>query len=184
MGTIEKNSKEFGEASRLVHKDVFDRTKKAIENGFYLEAIFIEYAAMESRVLVLLKVLGLPCGTDEITNVGIYSKMQCLKSFTTNETLFGKTYLDKTFFRKTTEFINSRNFRIHALFSDPLKYNKQRNNDEKVAKSGYEIINTLYKEANRLKGLKKRRPELFAENKCECLPLRDDCERYLKGLSD
>ena len=44
-----------------MHKDFFDRCKFAIENKFYMEAILMEYAAIESRLEVMLGVLGLPC---------------------------------------------------------------------------------------------------------------------------
>ena len=45
-----------------MHTDFFDTVDDAIENGFYLEAIFREYAAIESRLEVILGVLGSPCG--------------------------------------------------------------------------------------------------------------------------
>ena len=45
-----------------MHKNFFDKVDAAIEGGFYLEAVFREYAAIESRLEALLGVLGAPCG--------------------------------------------------------------------------------------------------------------------------
>lgn len=46
---------------RLMHKDFFVRCKSAIEQKFYMEAILMEYAAIEARMEILLGVIGLPC---------------------------------------------------------------------------------------------------------------------------
>ena len=51
----------IGELQRLMHKDFFDRCVFAINQGFYMEAILMEYAAIESRMETLLSILGLPC---------------------------------------------------------------------------------------------------------------------------
>lgn len=42
-----------------MHRDLFDRCNAAIENKCYLEAVMLEYAAMEGRFEVMLGVLGM-----------------------------------------------------------------------------------------------------------------------------
>ena len=37
-----------------MHKNFFDKCHVAIENGFFLEAVFIEYAAIEGRLEIIL----------------------------------------------------------------------------------------------------------------------------------
>ena len=47
-----------------MHADFFDRCIVALDQGFYLEDIFIEYAAIEARLASICGVAGLPCGRD------------------------------------------------------------------------------------------------------------------------
>ena len=47
---MSENDKSNGEMQRLMHKDFFDRCELAINQKFYMEAILMEYAAIEARM--------------------------------------------------------------------------------------------------------------------------------------
>ena len=66
-----------------MHTDFFDRCESAIQNGFYFEAIIMEYAAIESRLEVICGVLGFPCGKDCKCrkDIMIGSRIDCLRKY-------------------------------------------------------------------------------------------------------
>ena len=148
-----------------MHKNMFDRTNYAIENGFYLEAVFIEYAAIEGRLEVMLGILGAPCNRllpdAERRKFNISQRVKCAKRlFGDNEVVFEKSKLDKKYFNKLEKWVKNRNQYVHGLYKNEIEY-KQRVSDRKLAETGLELCKLLYNELNRLKRLSKNHPELF-----------------------
>ena len=82
-----------------MHKNLFDRCQAAIEGQFYLEAMFLEYAAIEGRLEVILGLLGTPCDKNlegELRHrVNISDRIQCLKKARKSLPVFEKTKLEK-----------------------------------------------------------------------------------------
>ena len=78
-----------------MHKDFFDRCKTAIDHGFYMEAILLEYAAMESRLEIILGVLGLPCNKylepDLRRKTKISHRISCLEYMYKHSPVFVKS---------------------------------------------------------------------------------------------
>ena len=67
----------------VMHKNYFDRSKAAIENKYYFEAMMYEYAAIEGRLEVICGMLGCPCNKhleDKIRKkITIRNRINCLK---------------------------------------------------------------------------------------------------------
>lgn len=162
---------ESREKQQKMHKDFFDKCQYAINNEFYLEAIFMEYAAIESRLEAMLGVLGMPCGryADENIrkNVQISHRIDCLISLSSNQLLFGKTCLEKGFFDKLKKWVNDRHGYIHGLYKNEIRYGERMKDKKDKAVTGLGICKALYKENNRLKRLLKAHPELHSQTaKC------------------
>ena len=161
-----------------MHKSMFDRSREAIDQGFYLEAVFIEYAAIESRLEVMLGVLGAPCNRylppEERKKYNISQRVACLKRvFDSNESIFGKSKLTKKDFTNLKNWLEKRNRYVHGLFKREIEY-KARLSDKALAEAGLEICTKLYNETNRLKRLSKQSPELFEHlNACA----KGDCRK-------
>ncbi len=148
-----------------MHKDFFDRCREAIEMEYYLEAIFMEYAAIESRMEVLLGVLGLPCnkfldGKDR-KSVQISHRIHCAKIIFKQSGAFKNTKLEAKYFDKLGSWINKRNIYIHGLYKNEFQYKGRKSNAKVLAEQGEKICKDLYNEVNRLKRLRKRQPEIF-----------------------
>jgi hypothetical protein len=160
-----------GELQRLMHKDFFDRCKSAIDQGFYMEAILMEYAAIESRMETLLGVLRLPCHKflpDNIRKkVQISHRISCANIFRKQMLAFESTKLSKNFFDKLLKWTEKRNEYIHGLYKNELKYSQRIKDAKEFAEKGLEYCRLLYNEVNRLKRLAKKCPQLF-ELEIEC----------------
>ena len=160
---IEKDDRQL---QYSMHKDYFDNCRYAIDNGFYLEAIFLEYAAVESRMEVILGVLGLPCNRylphDKRKNVQISHRINCLKYFYKNYSdIFNKSKLSSKFFTDLDKWRSDRNTYIHGLYKNADIYGKRKAECKRLALKGYDLSRTLYNEVNRIKRLKKNHNELF-----------------------
>lgn len=156
-----------------MHKNFFDKCKGAIENGYYLEAIFLEYAAIESRLEVILGVLGLPCNKDiddsKRKGVQISHRINCMNCFLKNGSpVFEKTKLNKKFFDNLNSWTDKRNRYIHGLYKNAGEYEKRKAECKSLAKKGYQFADSLYTEANRLKYIKKHHPERIDSLNFEC----------------
>ena len=165
------SDKSSGEMQRLMHKDFFDRCDSAIKQGFYMEAILMEYAAIESRMETLLGVLKLPCNKflpDEIRKkVQISHRISCANIYRKQNVIFEKTKLGRNFFDKLQKWIEKRNEYIHGLYKNELKYSQRIKDAKEFSEKGLEYCRLLYNEVNRLKRLEKTQPQLF-EMKLEC----------------
>ena len=89
------------------------------ENEFYMEAILMEYAAIESRLEVMLGLIGMPCNKfiedKERKKVQISHRISCVKKFRKNSPLFEKTKLSSKFFDKLENWIAKRNMPAYKV---------------------------------------------------------------------
>ena len=150
-----------------MHKDFFDRCKAAIENGFYMEAILMEYAAIEARLEVMHGLLGLPCNQfiddSQRKNINISHRVHCADVLRKTSKVFDNTKLSKSFFNNISKWISKRNEYIHGLYKNEIKYSSRIKDAKHFAEQGYDYCRILYNEVNRLKRLKKNHIECFDE---------------------
>jgi hypothetical protein len=160
-----------GEMQRLMHKDFFDRCTEAINKKFYMEAILMEYAAIESRMETLLGLLGLPCNKflpDDIRKkIQLSHRISCANMFRKQNVIFEKTKLSKNFFDKLLKWTEKRNEYIHGLYKNELKYSQRIKDAKEFSEKGLEYCRLLYNEVNRLKRLSRTQHQFF-ENQIEC----------------
>jgi len=157
-----------------MHKNFFDDCNCAIENGFYLEAIFLEYAAIESRLEIMCGLLALPCNKDLPANVrkdiAISHRIECIKRVRNkNSEIFKRSKLDKGFFKDNgvlAEWIKTRNMFIHGLYKNAGDYKARKRKFEELAIKGEKLARALYNEVSRLRRLLKSHPELFVDLAC------------------
>ena len=173
---------------RAAHKDFFDRAMKAVDDGYYMEAILLEYAAIESRLEVLLGLFGMPCNKDLETEkrikVNIGSRRKCLwYIYKTCDESVGNTKLPDRFFHDKgplKKWLFSRNTYVHGLYKNADVYIKRKEEAEELARDGLKYSRLLYNETKRLKRFLKSNPDWENKNryccKCSC-PARADEDR-------
>ena len=165
-----------------MHRSFFEKSRLAIDNGFYLEAIFLEYAAIESRLEVICGLLGFPCNKTLSPNVrktiNITNRIECIKTIRNQHgDLFVKTKLDDNFFKDKgclRKWVNKRNMYIHGLYKNAAEYESRKRESKKLAEQGEVYARLLYNEAKRLRRLKDSHPDLFvglngSRNGCPCV---------------
>lgn len=171
-----------GKLQKEMHKDFFDRCNVAIEQGFYMEAILMEYASIESRMEVLLGVLGLPCNKFQPDNIRksiqISHRIKCVASLRKQSEVFENSKLSNRFFDSLLKWTVKRNEYIHGLYKNEIKYNKRKKDAKEFSEKGLEYCRLLYNEVNRIKRLKKNHPEKFKNNiSCQCNECRQKEEK-------
>ena len=151
-----------------MHKDFFDRCKTAIENGFYMEAILMEYAAIEARLEVMLGLLGLPCNQfiddSQRKSINISHRVHCADMLRKCSQTFENTKLNKKFFDNISKWIGKRNEYIHGLYKNEIIYSSRIKDAKTFAERGYDYCRFLYNEVNRLKRMKRNHIEYFDES--------------------
>ena len=151
--------------AQKMHQNFFDRCAKAIKNEFYMEAILMEYAAIESRLEVMLGLIGMPCNkfleAPERKKIQISHRILCAKKFRKNYPLFENTKLSNKFFDNLEKWINRRNMYVHGLYKNEIEYSSRLKGAKDLAAKGLEFARLLYNEVNRLKRLKKNHYEQF-----------------------
>ena len=174
------NLNNLSETQRVMHKDLFDKIKCAIDNSFYLEALFLEYSALECRLEVMSGVFGLPCNKllelEKRKAINISQRVKCLKkTYKMSDVLFEKTSIDNEFWRNIEEWIKQRNIYVHGLLKNADEYKSRLSQIEKLAKIGFDLIYVLYKEVNRIKRKQQKEGYKFISNCCkkECKFVKD-----------
>jgi|GEM_PF-6730290 len=187
---MDVDEKERKQEQVKMHRSAIDCIDSAIANGFYLEAIFQEYAAMEGRLEVICGILGMPCNK-EAGKKGIFvpisNRRKCIEGFFNNcPKLFERSKLSASFFSKDgplDNWIAQRNDLIHSLLKDEVQYSNRMKNAHKLALDGRQFTSRLYNEAKRLNRLSKGHPEQLAIECGKC-SIRD-CEKgVLKRMGE
>ena len=138
-----------------MHKDFFDRTQSAIDQGFFLEAVFAEYAAMESRLEVLCGVLQAPCSKDaadqDRKDIKISHRIKCLSTIYKADERLSRSKLDHKFWKDIEKWCNQRNRLIHGLYKNEIDYESRIIQSREFAEEGFVLCRKLYNEAKRLR---------------------------------
>lgn len=167
--------KEIRDYSVGVHKNFFDRAKTAIDNGYYLEAVMYDYAAIEGRLEVICGLLGCPCNKDldPITrsNIKISHRIQCLKALYRKHPacVNSTTKISNDFWNRLSQWTKNRNIYVHGLYKRPELYEQRLSERRKLADEGLELARLLYNEAKRIRRLEHDHPErmIFNEQRCK-----------------
>ena len=155
-----------------MHMDFFDRTELAINSGFYLEAIFREYAAIEGRLEVILGLLGLPCNNKapdkDRRDIQLSHRINCLKIIYKSSSSIGSSKIDPSFFTQLDKWRNDRNIIVHGYYKNELKYHERSSNNKLMATDGLVFARKLYNEVKRLRRYKLSHPEIdiTADSRC------------------
>lgn len=166
-----------------MHSDFFERCEFAIESGYYLEAILMEYAAIESRLEAICGVLSFPCGRDCDCRerIMISDRIECLRVYRNkNKNVFSGSKLPDNFFTgkgKLKTWILERNKRVHGLYKNEEDFQMKIDMNRKLAEDGYTYARLLYNETKRLRRLRKGHIELFDNAICKCK--NENCNAYI-----
>lgn len=143
-------------AQRDMHRSFFDRCQYAIDNGFCLEALFMEYAAIEARLEVILGMLGCPCSNhlsdEDRRKVQISHRIECLIKQQYSE-VFSRTRLPKNYYSSLKKWVTKRNEYIHGLYKSEIKYQIRIKELKETAEKGLKLSKLLYNEASRIRRL-------------------------------
>ena len=177
---MEKNEK-----ASLAHKDYHTRSKEAVNTKHYLEALCLEYSAMESRVASILKMLGMPCGdlnNKDTFDIGIHVKLNCLKKCLKDD-IFKKSKLTNKTIKDIISWKYHRNEVMHRLYAKPEEYDKLMENIKTYAEDGLDYCYILYKEADRIRYIKKHHPEVLERFEIRCPSKSATCIKFLEKNS-
>lgn len=184
----DKLEKEKGERARKVHASFFDRCEEAIEKKYYLEAMCMEFASIEGRMYAIMRTLGFQCGTKKETreqpDIALSYRFKCLKKFLNDRTMFKDSYFKPEEIDEIGIWLKNRNDRIHGLYCDTEKYDEVMNQNKKLALQGYYYSRKMYDEANRLKRLTKKNPNILKYFTGKCIIKNKNCimlKEYLEN---
>lgn len=130
------------------YKIQFQRLKKAMDNAFYLEAVFIEYAIMEDRTESILAYEGnqiVPKNEKEFISF-TRKKNRIEKLSERKGSTIGRYFADDLL-QNVTDWVNGRNSVIHAL----LKQNTSTEELREFAEQGEALCKELRNRANNYK---------------------------------
>ena len=124
------------------YKEQFKRLKRALADGFNLEAIFIEYAIMEDRTESILKHADKwdayikKCKGH---NPSIESKIDYIKKIAENKKDISHKYFSDGLLDEILVWKEDRNRLIHALLKQQLQHNELH----ELAAKGNVLVNEL-----------------------------------------
>ena len=119
------------------YKEQNKRLTKALQNEFYLEAVFIEYAIMEDRTESILRYEGNEIHSDGF--VSIDRKISKIEKLTENKKGLARKYFTVEFLEQVRSWKNRRNGLIHAL----IKRNTTTQELIELAEEGRQITKDL-----------------------------------------
>ena len=140
------------------YKEQFTRLKSALNSGFNLEAMFIEYAIMEDRTESILRhadkwdaYLKSRKGRDP----NIDSKVKYIQKLAENRKDLLHRYFSDDLLNRILEWKEDRNRLIHALLKQQLEHNEIRT----LAEQGKQLVDDLRKRAGNYNRAIERRKE-------------------------
>lgn len=131
------------------YKEQNERLKKALNNHFYLEAVFIEYSILEDRLESILRYENNTIKSKDY--VSIDKKINKVNTIAREKKGLAKKYFSPEFMESIKEWKEKRNPLIHSLMKRPNSTEEIR----AVAEEGY----ILQKELCRLSQNYKRAVE-------------------------
>lgn len=169
----------------IMHADFFAKCQFAIDNGFYLEAVLMEYAAIESRLESLCGYLEFPCNKKckNRKDVKISQRIDCIRSCViTNKKAFEKSKLPVDFFSdkgNLKTWIRERDCRVHGLYKNAQEYSNRVAENKILAEDGLKYARMLYNEVKRVGRITKTHRELFSLIPSKCKNKK--CEEKIKS---
>lgn len=122
------------------YKVQMQRLKKAMDNQFYLEAIFIEYVIMEDRTASILRYEG---NTIKPRNkngfVTLDAKINKIIKISEDKKGVARRYFSEDFMREISAWKDRRNSLMHALMKQKLTADEL----EALAGKGEELVKKL-----------------------------------------
>ena len=113
------------------------RLKKAMDNGFLLEAIFIEYAMIEDRAEAVLRYENNTINSKH--HVTINRKLNKIKMLLTNKNSLISRYFSSELIDEVIEWKDKRNPMIHAMMKQSLSTEGLR----ELAEEGLALTKTM-----------------------------------------
>lgn len=132
------------------YKEQNTRLKKAMDNKFYLEAVFIEYAIMEDRTESILRYENSTINSKGF--VSINQKISKIEKLIENKKGLPGKYFTVEFMEQIREWKNRRNALIHAL----IKKNTTTQELIDLAEEGRQITKDLCRLSTNYKRAVKR----------------------------
>ena len=134
-----------------IYKSMHKNLTKAMRNGFYYEAIFIEYAILEDRFAAVLKYAGLKCVDDKGRDFAITKKIGMIENRQCFDNKFVRDRLSLKLLGDARNWLKERNELIHHLATMPYDSEHVR----KIAEDGNELVRIISNKSrsviNRLK---------------------------------
>lgn len=130
------------------YREQMGRLKKALRNGFLLEAVFIEYAVMEDRTEAILRYEGNSIKPkDPKSFISIERKLNKIKTIAREKKSLANRYFGDKLADDILKWKDERNGLIHAM----IKRKLSTENIEAVAFKGEELVNELNKRSQNYK---------------------------------
>lgn len=160
-------------AKKKVHAKFYVMSKIAIDKGYYLEAMVLEYSYIEGRVNRIMELLKMPCGLikdDSLyREIGLNAKLGCIQNFLKQNTeIFKKSKLSNKTMNDIKKWCNRRNERIHNLYKNIDRYEELISKNKEIAEQGLEYAKIMSEEINRLKRLGDKQSDLFIDHGLIC----------------
>lgn len=121
-----------------IYKQLSSDLTKAMKQGFYYEAIFIEYAILEDRLASVLKYAGV-LTMEKAGNQNIAKKINDIRKSKEFSSKFVRERLSFELLDSITAWKDKRNRLIHNLANIPYDAAAVR----EVAEEGYEIVKVV-----------------------------------------
>lgn len=118
------------------YKEQMGRLNKAIKQGFYLEAVFIEYSLLEDRTESILRNAGV-FNPDKHNTLA--KKVRRVDELARGKKNVAHKYFSEELIKSIPLWMNERNDLVHSL----LKQNTSTEELKTIAEQGREIAKTL-----------------------------------------
>ena len=138
------------------YKEQMGRLKKAMDNHFLLEALFIEYAIMEDRCESVLRHSG---AFNPERHKTINGKLNRIAELARNKKSLIRKYISDELIEEIKVWKEERNRLIHALMKQSLTSEEL----EQLAAQGQQIVKTLCSKTNSYKRALEREQKRMEE---------------------
>ena len=138
---------------QLNYREQFKRLDKALNNNFYLEALFIEYAIMEDRTESILRYEGNEIKVKEGSFISINRKLDKIKKIAEQRKSLPERYFSDNLIECIQLWKDERNRMIHALMKQSLTTEELT----ELALEGKTLCRQLCNKANNYKRAVERR---------------------------
>lgn len=135
------------------------RLKKAMEYGFLLEAVFIEYAMIEDRTEAILRYEGNDIKSDN--HVSIDRKIRKIKKIAEEKKSLAKKYFKEEFLDELIIWKDKRNQIMHAMMKQALTTEGLL----ELAEDGQRLVKDLNRLSTNYKRAVERKREKNEQNK-------------------